>query len=208
MLSVIWRPVGKVSHIPSFGEAFYRHLFSYRNPDVFRASVAAWNLLEELLIEQGFGLGRDAYTENSPGAFRAAFTDSGKPYFEDRQDLYFSLSHSGTVAAAALSDVPVGLDVEKIRESYRESLINRCLSPEEKAVYDGDFTRVWCRKEALAKLSGEGIFVSPVNINTLSEEALFREEIIEDAGQAYRLTAVTLQSVDRSLKGTGEMKGE
>ncbi|MBR0087568.1 MAG: 4'-phosphopantetheinyl transferase superfamily protein [Lachnospiraceae bacterium] len=196
MLSVRWRPVGKVSHIPSFGEAFYRHLFSYRNPDVFRASATAWNLLEELLEEQGLGTGL------------AAFTDNGKPYFEDMTDLYFSLSHSGTVAAAALADVPVGLDVEKIRESYRESLINRCLSPEEKAVYDGDFTRVWCRKEALAKLSGEGIFVSPVNINTLSEEALFREEIIEDAGQAYRLTAVTLQSTDRSLKGTGEMKGE
>ncbi|MDY6427242.1 MAG: 4'-phosphopantetheinyl transferase superfamily protein, partial [Bacteroidales bacterium] len=39
-----------------------------------------------------------------------------KPFYKEHPEIHFSLSHSGVMAMCAISDRPVGCDVEKIRE--------------------------------------------------------------------------------------------
>jgi phosphopantetheinyl transferase len=62
------------------------------------------------------------------------------------------------------------------------------LSDEERTVYEGDFTRMWCRKEAVAKMTGEGINGYPDYIDTTKYQ--FHEELIEHKGQKYWLVVV------------------
>ena len=94
-----------------------------------------------------------------------AVNPDGKPYLLG-SDLHFSLSHSGSFAACALSDHPVGLDLEK-RGRMRESLLRRSFSPEEQTLIrssqDSDllFTRIWTGKESFVKATGQGI-LSPL----------------------------------------------
>ncbi len=40
---------------------------------------------------------------------------NGKPFFPDRSDLQFNLSHSHSAAVCALHHLPIGVDVERLR---------------------------------------------------------------------------------------------
>ena len=81
-------------------------------------------------------------------------TERGKPHFADTEP-YFSLSHSHGVIFVAVSDAPIGADVELIDEKKRSvRLAERFFSDNEK---DEDFFTVWTRKEAYVKMTGEGI---------------------------------------------------
>lgn len=96
---------------------------------------AAWALLSLLLREE-------AGLASLPGAARTAL---GKPYFPDRPDLCFSLSHSRGFVVCALHDRPVGVDVEFVRPAPR--LLAGGLADEE-------FFRLWTRREAAVKRDG------------------------------------------------------
>lgn len=83
----------------------------------------------------------------------------GKPTLSGIEDIYISLSHCRDAVLAAVSDTPVGCDVESIPEAggYQE-IIDYCFFPEEKCrVQESDhpaltFTEIWTLKEALFKL--------------------------------------------------------
>ena len=115
------------------------------------------------------------------------FTATGKPYFVNGH-LHFSISHSKGLCAAAISNFPVGVDIEQCRDNYNLHLIEKSLTSAEKSLFDGDFTRLWCRKEAVAKMTGEGINGYPVDIDT--SLYLFREQKIEYRNQKYWIVAV------------------
>ena len=68
--------------------------------------------------------------------------------------LYLSISHSRGLAACAVADRPVGLDVELVRPAPRR--VWEHLSPEERshAADDAAFFRLWTAKEALLKCRG------------------------------------------------------
>ena len=51
-------------------------------------------------------------------------TSQGKPIFIQPKNVDFSISHSNFFAVAAISDKPVGIDVERIRP-YDKSLVER-----------------------------------------------------------------------------------
>ena len=61
---------------------------------------------------------------------KIARTAKGKPYFPDRPDLHFSISHTGELSLCALSDRPVGADIEGIA-TPREGLPAYVFSPQE-----------------------------------------------------------------------------
>jgi len=75
----------------------------------------------------------------------------GKPLTDG---LYLSISHSRGLAACAVADRPVGLDVELVRPAPRR--VWEHLSPEERvyAADDAAFFRLWTAKEALLKCRG------------------------------------------------------
>lgn len=85
----------------------------------------------------------------------------GKPILSD-QSIHFSLSHSGNYVACAISDYPVGVDLEAERPLY-DSLLHRVFSEKERQRIlnsentPASFTEAWTRKESFLKATGEGL---------------------------------------------------
>lgn len=77
--------------------------------------------------------------------------EQGKPYFPDRPGWHFSLSHTKTHVLCALSDSPVGADVEALRD-FPEKTIARLTDGRERE--DFDFLELWVLRESLFKLRG------------------------------------------------------
>lgn len=70
---------------------------------------------------------------------------------------YFNISHSHGMVAFIKDNIPVGLDIEKIREAKDD--IKDFISNEEEKRYihdDQSFFEVWTNKEALVKALGTG----------------------------------------------------
>ena len=88
--------------------------------------------------------------------------DRGKPWFPERPERHFNLSHSGPYALCALGDAPVGADVEQVRPR-RPFLPEKALSPEEFSWFQTlggrweDFYTLWTLKEAKVKCLGSGL---------------------------------------------------
>ena len=91
-----------------------------------------------------------------------AYGEHGKPAIVGHPDIHFNLSHCREAAVCVVSDRPVGVDVESIR-SFKESLVEYTMNPTEVERIrqserpDVEFIRLWTMKEAVLKLSGEGI---------------------------------------------------
>lgn len=49
--------------------------------------------------------------------FDIDYNEFGKPFLANNDGIFFSLSHSGTRAMCAISDVPVGCDIEIVKEA-------------------------------------------------------------------------------------------
>ena len=117
-----------------------------------RLCVLAYLLLKQALRE-GYGI-----TENP--VFE--YNEHGKPSIVGHSEIYFNLSHCKEAAICVVSDQPVGVDVEGIRE-YKESLVNYTMNDEEIAQIKtaenpaAAFIRLWTMKEATTKLIGTGI---------------------------------------------------
>ena len=85
----------------------------------------------------------------------------GKPYFPD-SPYFVSISHTDGVCLAAVSDQPIGADIERIKPrsaGHLEQLASRFFSPDEAAAVHADpaeFYRIWTAKESFVKLTGEG----------------------------------------------------
>lgn len=91
-------------------------------------------------------------------------TATGKPFFPDRPQLHFNLSHSGSFALCALDDSPVGVDIETVRP-HHPRLAERICSPAElawlgaQADPQGALLSLWTKKEARVKQDGCGLAV-------------------------------------------------
>jgi phosphopantetheinyl transferase len=90
----------------------------------------------------------DAYGIPMPAVSRYP---SGKPYFPDRPDIYFSLSHTSSHVLCAVSEGPVGADIEAVRP-VRQGVAERVCTPEELRFFS--FFELWVLKESFFKLSG------------------------------------------------------
>ncbi len=110
--------------------------------------LKSWLMLRELLEENGM--------EMSPWQYNGY----GKPFLS--KGPFFSISHCKEAVAVALSENPIGIDIEGIRH-VDDSLVERTMNGEEQtlirdsAAPDRAFTRLWTRKEAILKCKGTGI---------------------------------------------------
>lgn len=117
-----------------------------------KRSLAAGLLLETVLMDKGYS---PDLIEQEPG---------GRLYLPGVNDFYFSLSHSGEYAVCAIADRPVGVDIQKRRET-KINLARRFFQsteadhieeqPSEKK--EDLFFRYWTGKESYLKLTGKGI---------------------------------------------------
>ena len=112
------------------------------------------------------------------------YTAQGKPFLLARPDIHFSISHTKNAILVAISDAPIGVDIEAFR-SPSAALIARTMNATEQAAIatadgwnihrtpgtreahleqpqasgtpEGLFSAIWTRKEAVLKLRGTGI---------------------------------------------------
>ncbi len=117
-----------------------------------RLCVLAYQLLKE-------GLQKEYCITENP-IFE--YNEHGKPSIVGHPEIYFNLSHCKEAVICAISNQPIGVDVESIRE-FNDSLINYTMNDEEKVeIANSDapaatFIRLWTMKEATSKLIGTGI---------------------------------------------------
>lgn len=84
-------------------------------------------------------------------------TANGKPYIEG--GVHFNLSHSGELCAVALSDAPVGVDMELMRGRVRAAVLNSFTRRERGEIADErGFLAHWTAREAYVKLVGGRIW--------------------------------------------------
>jgi phosphopantetheinyl transferase len=81
-------------------------------------------------------------------------TPNGKPYFPDRADIHFSLSHSKTHVLCAISSAPVGADIESERAISERTKSFFCTSEE---LLHFQPIELWVLKESYVKLFGKTI---------------------------------------------------
>ena len=123
----------------------------------------------ELLLIQAV---RDLIPE-APLPLRIGTERNGKPFLQDLP-YFFSLSHSGTLAACSIADRAIGLDVQ-IRRQVTPAFIKRCFTEEEQLYLERSdspveaFTMLWTRKESLLKMTGEGLARSLNSFSVLED---------------------------------------
>ena len=114
-------------------------------------------VLAYLLLKQGL---REEYGITDNPVFE--YNEHGKPSIVGHPEIYFNLSHCKEAVVCAISNKPVGVDVESIRE-YKESLVRYTMNEDEILEIKSakhphiTFIRLWTMKEATLKLLGTGI---------------------------------------------------
>ena len=86
--------------------------------------------------------------------FEIKRNENGKPYIEGNP-LFFSLSHSGSLALIAISSAPCGVDMELVCGKSRKVVLNS-FSNEERAEIENerDFLKHWVVRESYIKMLG------------------------------------------------------
>lgn len=92
----------------------------------------------------------------------------GKPHLIGYPDFYFNLSHTNSAIIVAVSDKPIGVDIEKIRyvdlkiaERFFTKNEVACIIESESDIHRR-FFKIWTQKEAYIKYIGKGLHM-PLN---------------------------------------------
>lgn len=153
---------------------------SYRF-DIDRFLCAESFLMLEGMLGECFGL---------TGVPAFSFGKHSKPFLKEYPGIHFNISHCRKGIACAVSDRPVGIDIETVL--YDAALAEMTLSAEEKAEVEISdepgvrFTELWTRKESFLKLTGEGVRDNLKDVLKEAENVCFRTETNLPAG--YVLT--------------------
>lgn len=128
------------------------------------ACLQSYLMLSQLLAEWGrahptpYTLHSTLYTLHPTPIF--LYNDYGAPYIKGGP--HFSISHCKRGIAVAVSQNPIGIDIESIR-SFKPELMSKTMNEDEQlritssAIPEVEFIRFWTQKEALLKLQGTGI---------------------------------------------------
>lgn len=104
------------------------------------------------------------------GLFTIEKGEHGKPFFAERDDIFFNISHSGELVAVGVGKCPVGVDVQVVRR-VKDSLINKLCNYNEKEFIlestdkDRAFITLWALKESYIKAIGLGMSYPMSEIN-------------------------------------------
>lgn len=88
------------------------------------------------------------------------YNEYGQPRLEHGP--YFSISHCKHGIAVAVSEMPIGVDIEHIRMAKPELVARTMNDKEQTEIWESEssdvaFTRLWTQKEAVLKMRGTGI---------------------------------------------------
>ena len=144
----------------------------------------------------------------------------GKPFFKD-VPFFFSIGHSEELVVCAVSDSPVGADLQKIKpvsyalakgvfsEEERTDLFDTaCRSKEEVESFSQsdllqEWYALWCKKEALGKFYGTGLSRELLNAPLapmLKKEGLLCSEVFIKEGFCCAVVAKEAVSSAEKIK--------
>ena len=129
------------------------------------------------------------------------YNDYGAPYIEGGP--HFSISHCKRGIAVAVSENPIGIDIESIR-SFKPELMRKTMNEDEQlritssAIPEVEFIRFWTQKEALLKLQGTGIIADLHNVLAHVQDVFWTE--ISPLEKGYICTIASLIDHHRSAR--------
>ena len=97
---------------------------------------------------------------------------------------YLSLSHTDGYVAAAVSDLPVGIDIERTNRKLAKGLYERIVCGNEKALYTApdntQLLQLWTAKEAVFKQAdnNDGLTVSQIDTTAHKVQTTVTEEFV------------------------------
>lgn len=152
----------------------------------------------------------------APESISFSLTELGKPYAAELP-VEFSISHSGDFVLCALSDHPVGADIERIRDVSDRLVSYVCSEDEmrflsENGILEDErkrrFFRVWTAKEAYYKYIGTGITCLR-DVNTLAPDFQRKLKWFYYGGYAVSIfgdSVLSLKKKNRRVGGGYEEK--
>lgn len=156
------------------------YVLQTHNPLLQRQRYYVWLLLEYAVnASLKKGLHQLSITQDARGKWLSPF-------------IHFSLAHEGNAVAVAISDKPVGVDIQKRIEN--ESAKTYILTPDEYPAYERaenktDFlTELWTKKESLFKIGNQCRF-NPKTYSAQNADADTRWLDIQ--GERYALSATS-----------------
>lgn len=127
--------------------------------------VLSYLLLKEALKEE----------YNIDGDLQFEYSEHGKPSLKYFPDYHFSFSHCKSSIACIVGRQIVGIDIER-RGRYKPTLANHVLNDEELTEVNNAkepdlvFAQYWTKKEAVLKLTGEGVSSSMKDVISMHPE--------------------------------------
>ncbi|MBQ0069054.1 MAG: 4'-phosphopantetheinyl transferase superfamily protein [Bacteroidales bacterium] len=152
-------------------------------------SVKAYLLLREALREV-WGIDDDS---------EWVYNEHEKPSLKNHPEVHFNLSHCKTGVLCVVDDCPVGCDIERIVKTVKTDLCKYCMNEQEVAqIMDApnpcvEFTRLWTMKEAVVKLTGQGLTTSLHDILSNAAVKDINIETIVDLDLGYCYSIATLK---------------
>ncbi len=157
----------------------YKHLFGQF------CCLKSYELLLQLLAST-------PYTLHHTPIF--LYNEHGAPRLE--QGPCFSISHCKHGIAVAISERPIGIDIEHIRSAKPELVARTMNEMEQQQIWDSPspdvtFTQFWTQKEAILKMQGTGIISIDGIKNTLValEHVDLQTKVHIDKQYAYTLAS-------------------
>ncbi|EAQ34936.1 4'-phosphopantetheinyl transferase [Nitrobacter sp. Nb-311A] len=161
---------------PSINHA--RSLLDAEEADRLRRFIHTEDRMSYLAAHAGSRLLLGAITKRKAETLRFERSEFGKPVLVDAPaDLDFSMSHARGAVAVAAAYMPIGVDIEPLRDvSDRNEISEIVLASEERRILANTpearqselFLRYWTIKESVLKAAGVGFTLSP---NTLIVDA-------------------------------------
>ena len=145
-----------------------------KSPAVRSRTIFSYTLLR-LALAENFGI------DEAP---KFGYEPLGKPFLKDFPNIFFSLSHAENAVLCAVSEQPVGADVQDIRTIKADISRRICTTSELERLNAADdknreLCRLWCLKESFGKLTGKGFSEGFTQIETqelLNEKKAFLTE--------------------------------
>lgn len=167
-------------------------------PQERQEKIARYRFEKDKLLSLTAGL----LIRRAIGGSPIALGEHGKPYAESGG--FFSVSHSGSIAAIAVDDIEIGLDIEKLPDESRLKIADRFYHPAERehVKRSGDpcraFCEIWTRKEAVIKMTGEGISADLTAFDTTC--ALLSGQLYTTSVDEYCLSVCSAEPIgDREI---------
>ena len=139
----------------------------------------------ELLLQL---LSSTPYTIHHTPSF--LYNEHGQPRIEGGP--CFSISHCKHGIAVAISETPIGIDIEHIRTANPDLVARTMNENEQQQIWSSDqpdvaFTSLWTQKEAVLKMQGTGIISDIKNTLVALENIDLQTKVNIDKQYAYTL---------------------